>query len=175
MMMTRSTYSLLFVLGLAALVSGCSISRRTAGRTSTSTTTTTTLSKEDALRGDIAQYAKQFLGTPYRYGGRDKKGFDCSGLTLYVMREFDIDLAATSRSQAKQGKRVNVSRARTGDLIFFKRSKLGEVFHVAMVVENSRDELQVIHSTSRGVVMEDIKNNSYWSPKINAARDVISR
>lgn len=125
------------------------------------------------LRKDVVQYAKQFLGTRYIYAGKDPRGFDCSGFTRYVMKEFDVSLSASSRMQEDQGKSVSVSKAKAGDLIFFRREKRGRVFHVAMVVSNSREGLKVIHSTNRGVVIDNLSKNSYWKPKISTAREVL--
>lgn len=134
---------------------------------------TSTLTKKDRLRTDIISYAKQFVGTKYVYAGKDPRGFDCSGFTSYVMKEFDVSLSSSSRMQEDQGRSISVSDALAGDLIFFRREKRGRVFHVALVVSNTRDGLKVIHSTNRGVVVDNISHNSYWKPKISTARRVI--
>lgn len=132
-------------------------------------------SKEMRLRQDIVDYAKRQLGAPYKYAGRNpQKGFDCSGLTCYVMDNFDIDLSPSSRAQESQGKKIAVSEVRPGDLIFFRRSRSGPVFHVALVVSNRPAGIEVIHSTSRGVVIDNISHSKYWKPKISTARNVIS-
>lgn len=145
------------------------------GSSSGSTTTIEGVSDREArLRQDIVSYAKQQLGTKYKYAGRSPRtGFDCSGFTYYVMDNFDVDLSPSSRAQENQGKKIKVSDAKTGDLIFFRRSKTGAVFHVALVVSNDREGLKVIHSTSRGVVIDNLYASSYWKPKISTARDVL--
>lgn len=130
------------------------------------------LTREEMLREDVVQYAKQFVGTKYVYAGKDPSGFDCSGFTRYVWKEFDVSLSGSSRMQEDQGTPISVSKAKAGDLIFFRREKRGRVFHVALVVSNSREGLKVIHSTNRGVVIDNISNNSYWRPKISTARNV---
>ena len=89
------------------------------------------------------------------------------------MKNFDITLSPSSRYQAKEGKKIRVEEAQPGDLIFFKRSAAGPVFHVAIVVRNSREGIEVIHSTSRGVVIDNISKSSYWEPKIFSAREVL--
>jgi cell wall-associated NlpC family hydrolase len=133
----------------------------------------TTLSKEDKIRVGITDYAKEQLGASYRYAGRDPRGFDCSGFTHYVLDNFDIKVSTSSRTQANEGKKIDVNEVNPGDLIFFKRSKAGKVFHVAMVVSNTGEGIQVIHSTSRGVVIDNISQSKYWKPKISSARDVV--
>ncbi len=131
------------------------------------------LSKEDKLRLEVAGYAKKQLGATYQYAGRDPRGFDCSGFTHYVMKEFDVNLSSSSRAQAKEGKKVDLKAVKPGDLIFFKRSSAGKIFHVAMVFSNTGKGLEVIHSTSRGVVIDNISNSKYWKPKISSARNVL--
>jgi len=130
---------------------------------------------EERMRREVVDYAQDLLGSEYQYAGRDPRhGFDCSGFTYYVLKKFEVTLPTSSKYQANEGKKVEVRKARPGDLIFFKRSPVGRVFHVAMVVANDRKGLQVIHSTSRGVVIDNISESSYWQPKISSARNVLS-
>lgn len=158
------------ILTLGFSFSECSSALARNGNT---TDTTSVLSKEDKQRLKIVDYSKKQLGTKYLYAGRDSRGFDCSGFVYYVMRNFDVKLSTSSRAQAKEGQKVDIKKAKAGDLIFFKRSNAGRVFHVAMVVSNEKDNLTVIHSTSRGVVIDNISKSKYWEPKIWAARNVL--
>jgi cell wall-associated NlpC family hydrolase len=131
---------------------------------------------ESRLRQRILDYAQTHLGADYRAAGKSpKSGFDCSGFTSYVFNKFDIALAASSSGQAGQGKPVAPDKVKPGDLVFFRRSKGQEIFHVAMVVSAGEKSLKVIHSTSRGVVIDDIYADKYWKPKIDSARDVVSK
>lgn len=133
-----------------------------------------TLSKEAKLRKDIITYAKKRLGDRYQYAGRSPGAFDCSGLVWYVMRNFDIEVSTSSRSQAKEGMKIKEVQAQTGDLVFFRRTPASKVFHVALIVENTSHGVKVIHSTSRGVVIDNISESKYWAPKISEFRDVVS-
>ena len=140
----------------------------------------TTIAKLDwlkpDLRMDMVTYAKEFLGIRYRYAGRaPQTGFDCSGFTHFVMRNFEVNISTCSRSQIADGKKVELSQVKPGDLIFFRRSKRSRISHVAMVFANDENGLKVVHSTSRGVVIDDLMKSSYWRPKIYAARDVLHR
>ena len=134
-----------------------------------------TWEREARLRSDIADFAEEHIGTRYKSAGTSPRGgFDCSGFTCYVLSNFDVRLSRSSQAQVDDGSSVALRSVQPGDLIFFKRSRSGPVFHVALVVANGRNGIEVVHSTtSRGVVRENISQSSYWRPKIWAARDVI--
>lgn len=98
-----------------------------------------------SLRSQIVNYAMQFLGNPYVWGGTSlTKGADCSGFTLSVMKHFGISLPHYSGDQAKRGTKINSSQMRPGDLIFYGNSR-GTINHVAMYIGNG----QIIHAASR--------------------------
>lgn len=95
------------------------------------------------LRVDLCEYAKQFLGNPYVWGGISlTKGADCSGFVLSVYKEFGYDLPHSSKSQAGSGTKISASEAKPGDLFFY--SKNGSINHVAVYIGNG----QVIHASS---------------------------
>ena len=125
-------------------------------------------------RKEVVSGVQQLLGIPYRYGGKDKRGFDCSGLTQYIFKTIEIDLPSTAESQSRLGKEINLTKVSPGDLLYFKRSKLGRVFHVSIVVSNDSEGIKVVHSTSTGVTMDNISKSKYWSSKVIGARDVLS-
>jgi hypothetical protein len=73
-----------------------------------------------ATGAQVVDIAKQFLGTPYVWGGADPKGFDCSGLVQYVFDQAGVDLPRVSRDQARAGQPVaSLAEARPGDLVAF--------------------------------------------------------
>jgi cell wall-associated NlpC family hydrolase len=128
-------------------------------------------------RENVVYHSQQYVGTRYRSGGTSvQSGFDCSGFTSFIMKYFDMTIDHSASAQFKNGKVLSVKDAKPGDLVFFSRSGgSGRIFHVALILENTNDKLMVIHSTSsRGVVMEDISKDEYWSPKIVGAADVIN-
>jgi cell wall-associated NlpC family hydrolase len=131
-------------------------------------------SEEALLRLKIVDYAQDYLGTKYVYGGKTPAGFDCSGFVYHVLKKYDVNLPGSSSYQSREGVKVNIKKAKAGDLIFFRKTPTGKVFHVAMVVENNDKGLSVIHSTSRGVVIDNISTSQYWEPKISIAKDVLS-
>jgi len=67
----------------------------------------------------IIEYARKFLGVHYVWGGSNKYGFDCSGLVLYVYKNFGINLPHKASMQARLGSYVKRSELCAGDLIFF--------------------------------------------------------
>ena len=116
----------------------------------------------------IINYAKKFLGTPYRYAGATPSGFDCSGFINYVMGNFGFELTRSSYGMAEYGKTVKLTDIRPGDLMFFKGSSINStrVGHVALVIEVTPDAIKFIHSsTSRGVVIDNFKTSKYYIPR----------
>ncbi|KAE8763529.1 C40 family peptidase [Georgenia thermotolerans] len=65
----------------------------------------------------VINYARQFIGTPYVYGGSTPAGFDCSGFTQYVFAKFGVNLPRSSGAQAGAGKQVSAAQAQPGDLV----------------------------------------------------------
>ncbi|MEI6408813.1 MAG: C40 family peptidase [Bacteroidota bacterium] len=122
----------------------------------------------------MIQYAQKYVGSPYKYGGESPSGFDCSGFTSYVLKQYGVKLSPASAEQAKQGVKIPLDRARQGDLLFFGDAT--HIQHVALIVENKKDGIVCVHSTtSRGVIIENVTTSNYWKPKILYARDVISK
>ena len=73
------------------------------------------------VRVELCEYAKQFVGNPYVWGGTSlTKGADCSGFVLSVFAKYGISLPHSSRAQANSGTRIKMSEAKPGDLIFFQ-------------------------------------------------------
>lgn len=95
------------------------------------------------VRVDLCQYAKQFLGNSYVWGGTSlTKGADCSGFVMSVFKKFGVSLPHYSGAQAKCGKSIKASQLTAGDLVFY--AKGGTINHVAIYIGNG----QVIHASS---------------------------
>ena len=123
----------------------------------------------------LVAMAKEYLGTPYHYGGRTPKGFDCAGFALYLYRHFGHDLPGWSGAQARQGVEVSDTRnLQPGDLVFFGgRHQNKTVGHTGIVV--SADErtgvFTFIHaSTGAGVIVSRSTEEYYKSRYITARR-----
>jgi len=132
-------------------------------------------SPETAARGSpsIDSYALvgaalSLRGVPYRNGGSDPNGFDCSGFTQYVFAQFGVSLPREVREQFRVGTAVDSNDLAPGDLVFFATTDPG-VSHVAIVVGGD----QFVHApSSSGVVRVERLSSSYWSPKFIGARRV---
>ena len=95
------------------------------------------------VRVSLCEYAKQFLGNPYVWGGTSlTKGADCSGYVLSIFGKYGYSLPHSSRAQATMGTKVTVAEAKPGDLVFY--SKGGHINHVAIYIGGG----QVIHASS---------------------------
>lgn len=86
------------------------------------------------IRVDLVEYAKQFVGNPYVWGGTSlTKGADCSGFVLSVFKNFGMTLSHSSRAQAKEGTKISYSDIQPGDLVFYADSS-GTINHVAIYI-----------------------------------------
>ncbi|MCI8480866.1 MAG: C40 family peptidase [Oscillibacter sp.] len=115
---------------------------------------------------DVIDYARQFLGTRYVYGGASPSGFDCSGFTMYVYNQFGVSLphTATGQWQSGLGTRVyDIWSLQPGDLVFFcepGRNNGKACSHAGLYAGNG----QIIHSSSSrsgGVIMSDLTSGYY--------------
>lgn len=112
--------------------------------------------------------ARQYIGTPYRFGGTGPGGFDCSGFTQYVFSQAGINLYRTADAQYEQGRSVDSSSLRAGDLVFFSTYEVGPS-HVGIYINNGR----FIHSgSSTGVIVSSL-NEGYWGSRYLGATRLI--
>ena len=122
-----------------------------------------------ALDGyEIVGTALALRGTPYRNGGTDPQGFDCSGFTQYVFSQYGLALPRAVREQYRVGKTVKAEDLAPGDILFFATTDPGPS-HVAIAVGGD----QFVHApSSTGVVRVEHLSSSYWSPRFLGARRV---
>ena len=109
-------------------------------------------------RIDLCQYAKQFVGNPYVWGGTSlTKGADCSGFVQSVFKHFGVSLPRSSRQQVGVGTKISLADAKPGDLIFY--AKGGTINHVALYIGDG----QVVHASSPKTGIR-ISNATYRTP-----------
>ena len=111
--------------------------------------------------------ALSLRGVPYRNGGADPQGFDCSGFTQYVFAQYGVPLPREVREQFEQGKSVKGGEElAAGDLLFFTTVAPGAT-HVGIAIGGD----QFVHApSSTGVVRVERLSASYWSARYLGAR-----
>lgn len=122
---------------------------------------------------EIAAFAKKYLGVRYVYGGSSGKGFDCSGFTMHVMKNFGVSLPHTATGQLGHGTSVAKSELQAGDLVFFcdpARAKGKAASHAGIYIGNN----QFIHASSGGgKVQIDSLSKAYYAQYYVGARRVV--
>jgi cell wall-associated NlpC family hydrolase len=107
-----------------------------------------------------------YRGVPYRNGGSDPAGFDCSGFVQYVFRQVGTILPREVREQFRVGRDIDRDEVEAGDLVFFETVSRG-ASHVGLAIGDG----QFVHApSSRGVVRVESLASSYWAPRYVGAR-----
>lgn len=118
----------------------------------------------------IVDYGKQFIGTPYVWGGNNlKKGVDCSGFTQQVYKTFNISISRVSYMQAREGKTIKKSQLIPGDLIFFDTHGVnrGNISHVGIYIGQDK----FLHAdATRGVMISSLNSNYYKRNYVKSIR-----
>ena len=128
------------------------------------------LSTGSAVAGQIVATAKQYLGTPYVYGGSSPRGFDCSGFMYYLYGQYGYSLWRGAGGQwNNNGTKVDKSQLQPGDLVFFSDS-VDPIGHVGMYIGNG----QFIHASSgKGCVVITSLSSSYYANHYTGAKRII--
>jgi cell wall-associated NlpC family hydrolase len=117
----------------------------------------------------IAGTALTLRGTPYRNGGTDPSGFDCSGLVTYVFAQHGVGMPRTVSEQYQSGRPVPPGQLEPGDLVFFAAVSHG-ASHVGIAIGGD----EFVHAPSgRGEVRVERLSGSYWASRFIGARRVI--
>lgn len=118
--------------------------------------------------GTLVHTALEFLGVPYRNGGSDPSGFDCSGFVQWVFGRHGLAMPREVRDQYRVGRRIDLDDVREGDLLFFETVTRG-ASHVGIALGQGR----FVHApSSRGVVRVEPYTASYWARRFVGARRV---
>ncbi|MDR0872157.1 MAG: C40 family peptidase [Prevotellaceae bacterium] len=129
--------------------------------------------REQDIEKQLIDYAKKYLGTPYRYAGKTPAGFDCSGFAGYVFGHFGVKLPSSSAAISTVGEAVNKKDLKIGDLVFFEgRKHTKTVGHVGIVSEIDDTDIYFIHAavTSGGIIISGMKEQYYASRYLKAKR-----
>lgn len=152
----------LFLLFVVALIlTGCSSHRAPPPNPRLSDSITVIAGLNDQLQN--------WRGTPYRYGGTNRRGVDCSAFVMVTFRDqFSMRLPRETRQQAKVGTKIDKDELLPGDLVFFKTGSGESGLHVGIYDTDN----QFIHaSTSQGVTRSSL-DNVYWQKNFWQARRI---
>ena len=118
----------------------------------------------------IAQFALGFRGVPYRLGGADPGGFDCSGLVQYVFAQYGVAVPRVVEQQYEVGDKIQPSDIQPGDLIFFNTKTRGRsASHVGIALGQD----SFVHApNSSGVVRIEALGQGYWGSRYVGARRI---
>ena len=122
----------------------------------------------------LVNKAKEFIGTPYVWGGSSKQGMDCSGLIYQSFKAIHLEVPRTTEGLMQQGRKISRSKLKTGDLVFFKTLKSkAKATHVGMITQNKKNETLFIHAgTSTGVTISKLQDE-YWKKHFVFARRLL--
>ena len=116
----------------------------------------------------VIDTAMKLRGVPYRNGGSDPSGFDCSGFVQWVFARNGVVLPREVREQYGAGEKIGLRQVRPGDLVFFETVSRG-ASHVGLVIGGD----QFVHApSSTGVVRVERFTASYWAKRFIGARRI---
>lgn len=153
---------LLFILLIAGISINCSAQR-----------------KKEQRRQNIKKVlltGRSYIGTPYKWGGTNENGIDCSGLIQNSYRSIGIHLPRTAKEQSKIGKKRGWKSIHEGDLVYFKFKKKGSKwFHSGMITHVDKDKILFLHASLSNGVMESDLLNDYYRKNVKNFRRVIKK
>jgi cell wall-associated NlpC family hydrolase len=165
MMVKYTCYSL--ILFLCIVLTGCVGGSNQPVISPHAAKTKIDVSNQVLVKKILLDYYRDWQGVPYRDGGLNRKGIDCSGFVyLTYYSQFGIELPRTTSSQANSGKIIHRTDLKAGDLVLFKTGWFGR--HIGIYV----DDMRFIHvSSRRGVTLSRI-DGYYWKGRFWQARRI---
>lgn len=120
------------------------------------------------VESELEKQYDLYKGIPYKWGGTDRRGFDCSGFVGKVYKDgLNSQLPRTTKEMATMGRKVSKHRLKPGDLVFFRPSR--KYRHVGIYVGDNK----FMHSsTSKGIMKSDL-DNVYWKKKYKYAKRIL--
>lgn len=155
---------IILLVALSLLLTGCFSTGRHATQPLVAKPQPITVPAQSDIRLVLEEKYEVWAGTPYRLGGNDKSGIDCSAFVQNIFTDaFDVQLPRTTSEQVSLGVPVQRQALEPLDLVFFKT---GRTQHVGIYLGQG----EFLHaSTSRGVIISKL-DNPYWKRNYWTAR-----
>jgi probable lipoprotein NlpC len=157
---------------IVVFLDSCKLFRRKENATSTSSNKYPSKTNSSVKRSyntktinEIVSLARSYTGVPYRSGGTDGNGMDCSGLLFCVYGQYGFSIPRISWQQSEIGKEVDMDELRAGDWVFFVTNKggTGSINHAGIITElKNPKEVYFIHASSSKGIREDNLISKYW-------------
>jgi cell wall-associated NlpC family hydrolase len=134
--------------------------------------TSTTAPAPEANPGtELADFAQQYVGSPYRWGGASPSGFDCTGFVMWVYSQFGVSLPHNEAGQLASGDRVSADDLEPGDVLVFANTYRAGLSHTGIYLGDG----QFVHAADErhGVTVSALWDG-YWGPRLVGATRAIS-
>ncbi len=161
----RALFAMVLMLVVMLALTGCA-GGKTRPQPSSSTTVNSHPGASVSSATRAAHIAAKQVGTPYRYGGADTKGFDCSGLVYYSYSNVGVQVARTTGALWRTLQPVSKDQLSAGDVLFFDIE--GKISHVGLYLGRGR----FVHAPSSGkrVVITDLDSVFFRRALIRGGR-----
>jgi len=129
----------------------------------------------EMITDSVISIMKESIGLPYHYGGNSPvTGFDCSHFVAYGFGKLGVSIPASSAGLSQTGIEVSLNEVKKGDLMFFKGRNINspKIGHVALVIDVQPGSIKIIHSTHRGVVIDEYTTMTYYKARFLQARRI---
>jgi len=125
------------------------------------------------IQQDIIKKGSQLIGTPYRYGGTNPSGFDCSGLVNYLYKPHIPSLPRTASQMARYGTTIPLYEISSGDLVFYATGQdPDDITHVGIYIGQNTLIQAVSAGPERGVILTDL-DEKYWKNRYKWVKRVL--
>ncbi|MCP4213763.1 MAG: C40 family peptidase [bacterium] len=118
------------------------------------------------LKGKMVVLALSLTGLPYRYGGEDLDGYDCSGFVYYVYDCFGVKIPRTAKQQARLKRKIRLGGAEPGDILVFKLKRRR---HTAIYLGDNR----FIHAPNKRSRVRIEQLNGFWKKRLKGVIRVV--
>ena len=159
-----------FLVFVCILVDGCGLFKPRNSENTYPTVNKNANYDNRAVR-DIITTARNYTGTPYKYGGTTRNGMDCSGLVTVAFNSANFKLPRVSADMANVGREVKIKDLRPGDLVFFITGKEDKISHVGIVTDiRGKEDIVFIHAADSGVREDNLFTKYYQKTFTKATR-----